>query len=443
MGAERPAPGRSEIPDLAPPSASPDRLVPSRSGEGRARVVDPYEGEGQSGTLALELVDTSFGPGFDTTHELALDDDVIERTAASTRSLPVRPLEPERPWPSGVSPDSANIDLDPSEIALTAEYPPPPASYFATFPYAVGVLLRKKALGAKVCELNERLLDAERRRDGLLVAMVGERRAVLESAAEGRKLLEFVTRIETLAQEKRAALTGLSDEIGRRSADIEGEARSIAKQRVASGRQIEIAKAVFAEREEAHDRVEARKKRLYIEIRSILDAVENAGGGATPAQNAELSAREADVAAQRPELERTLRELSEARAVLESREATDQELARRARDVERRRAAFASEAQDRLGVRNQGVMEAETHRKEAIVEAARGILAAKGRLVDVPPTTLDAIAAADAEVAACARELERHVRAIDAYDREGVKNGVIAAITVIAVIVLAVVWLFS
>ncbi len=442
MGAERRATG-SEIPDLAPPSASPDRLVPSRSSRNLPRVVDPFEGADQGGAVAIDLVDASFAPGFDTTLALTLDDDVIESTAASARSLPARSLQPDRAWPTGVSPDSAHIDLDPSEVALTAEYPPPPATYFTAFPYAVGVLLRKKALNVKVRELNERLLDAERRRDALLVALVDARRSELERAPDGRKLLEFVTRIETLAREKRTALTGLGDELGRRSADLEGEAGSIAGERAASAREIEIARAVLAEREEAHDRAEARKKRLYIEIRAILDAVEKAAGKASPAQNAELAAREADVAAHRPELERTVRELAEARAVLESREATGQEIARRAREVDRRRAAFASEAQDRWGAQNQGVVEAEAHRTEALVEAARGILAARGRLVDVPIATLDAIAAADAEVAACARELERHVRAIDAYDRDGMKKGVIAVATTLAVVVFAIVWLLS
>jgi hypothetical protein len=407
------------------------------------RVVDPFEGADQGGAVALELVDASFGASFDTAHELALDDDAIESTAASARSLPARSLEPERAWPTGVSPDSAHLDLDPSEVALAAEYPPPPATYFTSFPYAVAVLLRKKALGAKVRELNEQLLDAERRRDGLLVAMVNERRSELERAPDGRKLLEFVNRIEALAREKRTALTGLSDELGRRSADLEGEAGTVARERTASARELEIARAVLAEREQAHDRAEARKKRLYIEIRAILDAVEKAGGKATSAQTAELAAREAEVAAHRPELERTLGELAEARAVLQSREATDEDNARRAREVDRRRAAFASEAQDRWGAQNQGVVEAEAHRTEALVEAARGILAAKGRILDVSGATLDAIAAADADVAACARELERHVRAIDAYDREGVKNGIISVAAALAVVVLAVVWLLS
>jgi hypothetical protein len=407
------------------------------------RVVNPFEGADQGAGVAIDLVDASFGPGFGAPHAIALDDDVIERTAASARSLPARAIEPARTWPTGVSPDSASIDLDPSEVALTAEYPPPPASSVGALPYAVGVLLRKKALGAMVQERNQRLLDAERRRDALLVALLEERRPELERAGDGRKLLEFVARIEALAQEKRAALTGLSDAIGRRSADLDQEAASVAKQRTASAREVEIAKAVLAERANAHDRAEARKKRLYIEIRAILDTVEKAGGRASPAQSAQLAAREAEVAAHRPELERTLRELTEARAVLDSREAADQELARQARNVDRHRSALASEAQDRMGAQSQTVVEAEAHRTEALVEAARGVLAAKGRLVDVPAATLDAVAAADTDVAAAARDLERHVRAIDAYDREAVKKGIIAAIAALILLVFAVAWLLS
>ncbi len=407
------------------------------------RVVErPLQTEPAFGAANV-LDDGSFGPGFETAPSIALDDDAIESTAANARALPARPMEAARTWPTGVSPESASIDLDPSEVALTAEYPDPPATPFAALPYAINVLLRKRALGATVSRLNGTLLEAERRRDALLVSMIEERRPELERAPDGRKLLEFVTRIETLAEEKRNALSGLSEEVRRLSAELDAEATTVAKARKESARGVEIAKAVLDERVTRHDRADARMKRLYIEVRAILDAVEKAGGEATPAQNAELTAREAEVAAHRPGLERALGELEEAKAALETKEAADEDVARRMRDVERRRTALATEAQKRLGAQTHSVTEAEAHRAEAMIEAARGVLAAKGRVVDVPATTLEAIAAADADVESCARELERYVRALDAYDADAMKNGVVTALALAAIVVLTVVWLLA
>jgi len=111
-------------------------------------------------------------------------------------------------------------------------------------------------------------------------------------------------------------------------------------------------------------------------------------------------------------------------------------VARRARDVERRRAALAADSRKQLGAHSQGVEEARTHLLRAAAEAARGVLAARGRLLDVPGAMLEAIQAADKAVAGAARELERHVLRRDAYDHDGLKTGVVTALGILLAVVL-------
>jgi hypothetical protein len=382
-----------------------------------------------------------FGGGLDadlgaeqlTTHALSLeeDDDGIERTAASARSLPVRPRAPERHWPTGTSPDSASIELDAAELAMTSDYGLAPTSYVGALSYAFRVLKRKRVLRARINALDESLLSAERERDDLLIAMVEAQRLELQHSPEGRRVLESLGRIEALANEKRTQLTGVNTEFQKHATGLDEETAALAEEHARNLRDVELARSVLAERQHAFDRVEARKKRLYIEVRGVLDAVEKGGGAPTPPQAAQIAAREAEIAAQKPELSQAENELELAKASVASAEAVGKELQRRGRDVERRRAALAAEARKQIGAHSRGVNEAEAHRSEAVTDAARAVLAARGRVVDVPAATLDGIERADATVAARARELERHVRALDAHDVDAMKKGLVAASAIV------------
>ena len=426
---------------LPSPSLTPQSSLESNAGAGDALFGSgTFDAEHFGGeSLSLSLADDAeLDDGHRTTHSISLEDgeDVLEQTATSARSLPARPLESARHWPSGLSPDSASIELDTAEVAMTAEYGAAPAGYLEALGYAARVFNRKRALRARVKELNDRFLSAERDRDALLAGMIDALRPALERSPDGRKVLESLGRIEALADEKRSALTGLNAGFTRLGAELTVEATGLANERAANERDQELARAVLAERLHAHDRVEARRKRLYIEVRAVLDVVEKAGGQPSPAQAAQLAAREAEIAAQKPELEHTEREVTESEAVVAAAEVVGKDIARRARDVERRRAVLATEAQKQLGAHSQGVNEAEAHRSEAVVEAARSVLAARGRVADVPGSTLDAIARADEAVAGRARDLERHVRALDAYDRDGMKKGVTAALAILAAVMI-------
>ena len=76
-------------------------------------------------------------------------------------------------------------------------------------------------------------------------------------------------------------------------------------------------------------------------------------------------------------------------------------------------------------------------RHGALAEVARAVLASRGG-VRVPEATLAALRAHDGRVAAQAKRLETHLRALDAQDHERVRQGVILALSALGLVVLAI-----
>jgi hypothetical protein len=449
MGSERRR-GNGNIPDLGAPPP-----VRSKPPESEATSSDSlfgsatFDGDFEGASLDLALDDApDLRSSFRAPPSGGHVGDVIERTAESAqslppRSIPARPAKDERAWPTGTSPDSTALAVDPSEVALTAGFGPAPANAFAAIAYATRVVARRRELRARVQELNDRLTDAERDRDKLLSTMLTGVRAELAGSPDGRRVLEPVTRIEAMAVQRLTALSGENADYERRATELSREEVSLQSERDANAKVVERAAAELAARQHEHQREEAKKKRLYIEVTAVLDTVEKAGGRPTADQAAQLATREADIAAHKPQLDRAAEAVATASAGVESAQGTGKALEKRARDLERRRAALAAESRKRIGAHTQSVDEAEAHLLLAAADASRGVLAARGRLVDVPGAMLDAIQAADKMVADRLRELERHVRALDAHDAEGLKTGILTASGIlVAVVLVAMVLLF-
>jgi hypothetical protein len=128
--------------------------------------------------------------------------------------------------------------------------------------------------------------------------------------------------------------------------------------------------------------------------------------------------------------------------ILASAEADGKQVERRLIEAERHRSALDQEFQKQIGVRAEGVNESEIARVQALSDVMRKILAARGDIVDVPREGLDGIAKADEAVHARALDLEKLVRALDAFDYDAYARGRlligVAVALVIAVIVVAI-----
>jgi hypothetical protein len=112
------------------------------------------------------------------------------------------------------------------------------------------------------------------------------------------------------------------------------------------------------------------------------------------------------------------------------------QLTRKLREVERARRALDQEFQKEIGVRSQGVSEVDRQRLHAFVAVGCAVLASRGRLVDVPDETLDAITRAERVVLDRTIAFEKTLRAMDAYDREAFKQGVMVVAGVVAALLI-------
>lgn len=372
------------------------------------------------------------------------DLDLYEGSVANAQAVQSAPSTPssKRKWPTGKSPDPAEFRIDAVDVRVAADYGDVPQSALSAPAYAIRVLRRKRALSAIVKDHSLALAEAEKARDELLVRMVQDLRGKILMVDEGATLFEPIVAIERVALERRSALAGTSAEYDARVADL-GERRQANDREMDQQRAvIEQRTASLAEMVRAFERADAKKKRLYIELGGLVSLSEKSGGKLTPEQSASVARLEAEILAQKPEVEATTRAVEASRAALAGAEADLRKIVLAGRELDRLRKAVDTELQKQIGARSQGVTEAEQQRLDAFAALGRKVLAEKGRLVDVRPEVLDAIARGDQAVVDRAQELEKHVRAREAYDSDALNKGIgILAGAVVALVVVVIVLL--
>lgn len=439
IGASRPsgsAPGRTPGPRGEPvsaPSSTPSSGPQDYFGSG---TFDADHFEGSSVTIALDTGESPVIPVAKKAEDGNFD--ASGRSPAPARAVDRAPgsSSARHGWPTGTSPDPLSLRIDSVDLALAADYGAVPENVLGAPAYAARVLARRRALREKVKGLSADFEQASRNRDELLTTMVQDLRGKILMAEQGQTLFEPIVAVERVALERRSALTGTSADYDARAADLADRGRVIDQETADQRAVIEQRAATLAELVRSFERADAKKKRLYIELGGLVRISEKTGGKLTSDQAASVERLEAEIAAQKPELEAATRAVDASQASLVLAQNDERAIAAKARDLDRLRRALDGEFQKEIGARNEGVTKAEQQRFLAFAELGRKVLAERGRLVDVPPEALDVIARADQAVLDRALELEKYVRAVDTYDAEAMKKGIgILAVTLACVLV--------
>jgi hypothetical protein len=378
------------------------------------------------------------------------DDDDFElvATGAAVELLSSTPAhEPARQassagWPTGRSRATDQLPVDPMEVTLVADYGPPPQNAVLTPMYAYRVLSRRRALQRAVTEHHAALSREEAERDGALAQLAHELRAVLEASEVFRRVLEPVREIERLAGDRNAALSqadaGFREQMGKFDQELGQLGEAMAR---ASAVVTERSKAAEATENDLR-RVEAKHKRVQIEIRGVLDVARQvvgpAGGDIPPAQAAQLAQLQARATALEPELSSARAAHAASSAALAEAQAELRRIEGQGRQLQRQKAEASGSLGQQLSARAAGVSEAEGQRIQALAEVARAVLAARGS-VAVPEANLQALGQHEARVEAQAVRLETHVRALDSHDRDKVRQGIILTLSAIGIVLLAIV----
>lgn len=388
-------------------------------------------------SFGLELSGSAFDDDLDSIHSGSK----VELAGAVTQESSQRRVEATA-WPSGRTRSPEQLPVDPLEITLTADYGAAPTSALLAPLYAYRVYTRRAPLQQALARHHAGLVQAEAERDDALARLASELRSLLEASDTFRRLLEPIREVERLSGDRHAALSqvdsGYREQMGKFDGDLARLGEALAQ-----------ASAVRAERSalaEARDnelrRADAKLKRVQIEMRGVLDLARQAvgpeGGDMPPAQAAQLAELQTRIKALEPEALQARSEYATAEQALEQAQAEQRRLEAQKRALERQRAQAGGELEKQLSARAAGVTDAEQQRRSALAEVARAVLAARGS-VAVPEATLHALREHDRRVEAQAVRVETHVRALDAHDRERVRQGIIVALSTLGVVVLAIV----
>lgn len=348
--------------------------------------------------------------------------------------------ETGRAWPTGSSPDRGQLGFEPLELATLAAYGAAPASLHLSPLYTWRVLSAQRALRARLVTLDRELADAEARRDDELGRLVHELRPLLSADTRFAGLLQPLGELD---QEVASGDRALASAQAERTAELDRIAvrrQNVQRDLAVRRDEEQRASAAHAERQHQLARVEAQHKRVLIEIRSIEELAQRSVAPGSPmppelavrhtAERGKLAAIEPELAARREAERAAGAALTLARQKLDEleRELAAVDAAGRAVD-ERHRAVLAT-----LG---QSARHAADRRRLATADVGRAVLATRGG-VPVSDELLDRVVSADAEVERLAKESEKHLRALDAFDRAAFDRGRNLALGLAAAFVLLV-----
>ncbi|HVY24899.1 MAG TPA: hypothetical protein VHB79_00050 [Polyangiaceae bacterium] len=430
----------SERDPLAPAFEIPDlELEPPAPSKRASAVSAPVSSrQGPSSGAAPQLPLISFD-GDD-------DFDLLESGSSANLAIVPDPLASPRQvetgeWPRGRTPAVDQLRVDAREVALLADYGPPPRNAVSTPLYAFRVFSRRKPLKSALALQHAALAAAELERDTLLMRLASELRPSLEAHEAFKRALEPVREIERLAGERGAALSQADSGYREQMAKFDGELAGLREAEARAKTQTLEREASKTAAESELRRAEAKYQRVQIEIRGVLDLARQvlgpAGGDLPPEHAAKLAELQGRAAALEPDLDQAKAKHGAAVAALREAEAEAQRVRSQIRQLDRQKAGAGAALGKQLNERAAGMTEVEKQLRDALAEVARAVLGARGAL-PVPETTLAQLREHDKQVEACATRLEMHVRALDSYDRDRARQGVIVVLSVLGVVLLSI-----
>jgi len=248
--------------------------------------------------------------------------------------------------------------------------------------------------------------------------------------------------LEQVASQRGQALSSVNAELGAHSATLDAEQTQLAEQLSAQQKLEHDAERVHAEREQLAQRAEAKLKRVHIEIRAVTHVAEQKlgpqGGPIPEAEAAQLALLRQRAEGIQPEVAQTKAQLEQAKHSLGQTRARLDTLRQSERLILRKKQALGEHYQKELHVRSAGLSESETQRRRALADLGRAVLAAHGS-VPVPAPWLERIRSASERADQLIRSCETQRRALDAYDRSKVAQGVRLVGTALAIIVVLIV----
>lgn len=428
-----------DLPSLLPPA--PTRSTAKERGPSAIEGIDDV----LSGSSALVLDGqipsaprSQTAPAFDPSVLDDGDDGSLEMLdlAASPRS----PAPLAAPVPSVRTPADAPLAaveppaVDPIDVLALADFGPNPRGWVDAPFYAVRVHLRRRELRRELERQRGLLIEAQRGQEHVLANVVEALKSANSDAS--RALAERLAAVDRHAAEQGAALATASEGYSNSVAQVdvrigEAEAQRLARESAVSEAQAEV------ERHRAnHARGEAWVKRNEIELRAAHEAARTAAGPDAKFAPPEYGVRIRDLETEREvrvsELRVLQQAVDDASGTLRARENELRETRRHVAKLREERRALEKTASRQLDLRSAGAGQAERERLAAYAEVGRELLSTPGA---VPLAESNAATDAQRIVDERILAIEKHTRALTAYDAEGARRGNVVLVVALALVI--------
>ena len=320
------------------------------------------------------------------------------------------------------------IEVDPFEVKLLADYGAVPANIFGTVRYTIRVYQRRKKLRELEKQQQGFFERARRRVQEKYAAIVEQvRDGASEQDEELQSVLAPIQEATQLIGDRAAQLEATREQFEAQVAKLEGELSSRGDDRKEIEADRNRAQIVLEDCLQKQARCQANLRRVRSQLGAAHDAAAAAAG-----ENAEFAP---------PEHARQIAELEGQKASLtEQLRAHDGAVADARRtvgvgNIHDRRRALDQQASEARDLRVEGLRAAEQTRLDAFERTLRLLLDDHAQLFD--DQTREAVEQLDQELGEARYECEKHSQAINAYDEDAYKKGVVIMVVVAVGLLLA------
>lgn len=330
---------------------------------------------------------------------------------------------------------------DPVEIALLADYGPPPEQAWLAPLYAFRVWKRKRELTKQLAAKKDDLKAASDKRDDHLAALAERVHGSLVGDESYKVMLELLSKVEQTTAGRKEALAESKAKFDALAAQLDAGVAELDEQLSQVGAKRKQAMAVLDERAAVLQRAQAHVKRVEIELRNTQELARTAaapGSTAAPPEYAgKLRELEQQLAQRRADVQEPQQAHTEARQEVEAvdREYSSLERQKKTLLAERTKAEQAYSRE--VTMRSQVLEQAHAERRSLLLQLGARLIADKAAVVtDADRKQFEQ---RQQKVAACASEVERYTQAIGSADTAAVRRGwAVAAGALGALIVLVV-----
>ena len=330
-----------------------------------------------------------------------------------------------------VTPESRGAG-DAAEVRALAAYGDPPSSVLAAPAYAWRVFQRRRKLRELQQLAESKHGDVERRAKQQLMHVV--QTLMKAEAPELREILGALVQADSLVADRSAQMDATRDHFAAQVAHFHAEVGE--RQQEKKELEVERKAALIHVEDCVHRQSAVREKVRQLDMRlgTLHDQAREAAGKGAAYAPPEFAAKIAAADAQKQRLDIELQdrnnEVKQAKEDLALRDRAIREIDRRVEAHHEQRRRVERQGDEVRTMRAQGVRAAEDQRLDAYELALRTVLREQPSFVDL--STQQTVAALDQERGRSRADVERHGLAVDAYDDDAYRRGLIGAVVLVA-----------